>query len=273
MLAFAADDYYTKKSSSTIATALNVGVPLVAERRWGLFSCRRTTAAPAGCGTALVVLAESRALAGTLLCILCNRVVVARACPHLRRTLEAYTFLQPGSCFIYDDRIPSLGGPSEPPKQQQQERKQQQKGQRRLLDASSGPARALRAADAKGAAACRKGGKEQKQQQRKAGAKRQDGGAPRDPPEGSYSAALLGALRSASSEAAREAVRGLKAEVMSHNAQVAAAFMAATEAQYTAEERAADAAAWAVRAAARAADAGDPGRVAFWGGGQPGARR
>lgn len=32
-----ADDYFTKKSSSTIATAINVGVPLVADRRccWG----------------------------------------------------------------------------------------------------------------------------------------------------------------------------------------------------------------------------------------------
>ena len=28
-----ADEYYTKKSSSTIAMAINVGVPLVAERR------------------------------------------------------------------------------------------------------------------------------------------------------------------------------------------------------------------------------------------------
>lgn len=35
LLAFAADDYFTKKSSSTVATAINVGVPLVAERRCG----------------------------------------------------------------------------------------------------------------------------------------------------------------------------------------------------------------------------------------------
>ena len=209
----------------------------------------------------------------------------------LRRTLEAYTFLRPDSCFIYDERIPSLegdasGGQQEQPKQQQkqqpkqQAKQQQQKGQRRLLDAPGAP----RALQAKGGAAGKKGGKEQQQpkrqqqqqqqqqQQRKGGA-RPDGGTPPEPPVGSYSAALLGALRSESSVAAREAVRGLKAEVMNHNAMVAAAFMAATEAQYSVQERAADAAAWAARAAARAADAHDPGRVAFWGGAASGPRR
>lgn len=76
-----------------------------------------------------------------------------------------------------------------------------------------------------------------------------------DPQAGSYSAAILSALRSESSAAARVAVAALKEQVMEHNRAVAAAFMAETEAQYTAAERSADAAWWRTRQVERVAAA------------------
>jgi hypothetical protein len=82
-----------------------------------------------------------------------------------------------------------------------------------------------------------------------------DGDAPPDPRPRSYSAAILAALRLESSAAAHEAMKELKAKVMSHNTAVAAAFMADTAAQYSAAERDADAAWWHARQAERAAAA------------------
>lgn len=79
-----------------------------------------------------------------------------------------------------------------------------------------------------------------------------------DPQTGSYSAAILSALRSESSWAARLAVRELKKEVMSHNQVVAAAFMTGTEQQYSPEERQADAKWWRGREAERQATAAAP---------------
>ncbi|PRW56831.1 cell division [Chlorella sorokiniana] len=248
MLAFATDEYYTKKSSSTIAMAINVGVPLVAERR----------------------------------------------------TLEAYTFLRPESCFVYDDTIPSTAGDAGSGASPQAAAGKQQAAPK--AKAAAGGGRRLEGAEAEGeeelggslasrrlAAGKQEAGgegakaqpkqaakqqpKQQPKQQaqpkgKKAGGaalqqqapKQQKGGQagaqpgkggnaapPADPQAGSYSAAILAALRSESSIAAHQAVRALKAEVMNHNVAVAAAFMADTEGQFSAEERDADRRAWALR--------------------------
>ncbi|KAL4439721.1 hypothetical protein ABPG75_002722 [Micractinium tetrahymenae] len=207
LLAFATDEYYAKKSSSTIATALNVGVPLVAERR----------------------------------------------------TLEAYNFLQPKACFVYDDRMPGTLPPSKGAGRQggpfQGARKdgakggqaaESKKGQRRLLLEKEG-------GGSRGDEDAKSPGPPKPQQQEHP----QQGEEPHvdEPQTGSYSAAILAALRSESSAAARVAVAALKEQVMRHNRAVAAAFMAESEAQYAAEERAMDAGWWRAREAERAAAA------------------
>lgn len=173
-----------------------------------------------------------------------QRVVPARRrllqkAPRLCRTLEAYNFLQPKACFVYDDRIPGTAPP----------RKEGGKGgqaagserlQRRLLEKKG----------SRGDPAAQSQGLQQQQQQQQGWDP--DGG---EPQAGSYSAAILAALRSESSAAARVAVAALKEHVMGHNRAVAAAFMAQTEAQYAEAERSADAAWWRARQAERAAAA------------------
>lgn len=197
------------------------------------------------------------------------------------RTLEAYTFLRPEACFVYDDGIASTtGGSTDGPAAAGKPAAQPKAavgGGRRLASAeaadglSSTSSRRLAAGKQ---AAADDGAKAQPKQQKgaqqaqqpkgkKAGVaaprqqqpKQQKGGqaaaqpskAPADPQAGSYSAAILAALRSESSIAAHQAVRALKAEVMNHNVAVAAAFMAETEAQYSSAERDADRHAWALR--------------------------
>lgn len=199
-----------------------------------------------------------------------------------RSTLEAYTFLRPEACFVYDDNISgTAGGAGSGVGKQQGQQKAAAGSGRRLEGAEAEGAEALsgsvnsrrlavgkQGVAADGAKAQPKQPKQQQQQQKgkKAGGaapKRQapkqqapkqagpgKGGPaapPADPQDGSYSAAILSALRSESSIAAHQAVRALKAEVMNHNVAVAAAFMAETEGQYSADERNADRRSWALR--------------------------
>lgn len=157
----------------------------------------------------------------------------------------AYTFLQPAACFVYDERQASSEATDG-----------SAASQRRLLVA--GAAAAVQGEDTAAGgsnrgssrgllkAGSKKGGKGggKKQQKAPAPPKAAEVVAPLP---GSYSAAVLAALRSESSIAAHQAVKQLKAEVMNHNQMVAAAFMAGTEGQFSAAERAADAAAWRLR--------------------------
>lgn len=196
------------------------------------------------------------------------------------RTLEAYTFLRPEACFVYDDGIASTtgsstDGPAAAGKQAAQP-KAAGGGGRRLASAeaadglsgtssrrlaagkqAAGDGAKAQPKQQKGAQQAqhpkgKKGGvaapRQQQPKQQKGGqAAAQPSKAPADPQAGSYSAAILAALRSESSIAAHQAVRALKAEVMNHNVAVAAAFMAETEAQYSSAERDADRHAWALR--------------------------
>lgn len=201
------------------------------------------------------------------------------ACPSQCSTLEAYTFLRPEACFVYDDNISgTAGGAGSGVGKQQGQQKAAAGGGRRLEGAEAEGAEALSgsvnsrrlAAGKQGAAAdgAKAQAKQTKQQQK---GKKAGGAAPRqqapkqqapkqavpgkggpasppaDPQDSSYSAAILAALRSESSIAAHQAVRALKAEVMNHNVAVAAAFMAETEGQYSADERDADRRSWALR--------------------------